>query len=149
MTTHDDQPDFLAGQTGLPPPMPCDPNEVFLEQPGPVLEPANGMQVELICRVNAMYRTIWSLYLPFRNVTRLTSTKRLNDFLASRFGFITMVSNHVDREKPLTINATVDNSGSTVQCVAIPIPFDPYYCRGEVLTVTFFGKKIHAVIEVI
>ena len=127
--------------------MPCDPNDVFLEQPGPVLEPANGMQVELICRVNEMYRTVWSIYLPFWNVTRLTSNKRLNDFIATHCGIITMVSNRVDREKPLTINATVENSGSTVQCLAIgPIPFSPYYCRGEVLTVTFFGKK-NTVIE--
>ena len=122
---------------------------MFLEQPDPVLEPANGMQVELICRVNEMYRTVWSVYIPFLNYTGRTERKLFNDFIASRFGFETMVSNRVDREKPLKINATVDNSGSTVQCIAIhPVLFVAYFCLGEVVTVTFFGKN-HRAIEVI
>ena len=109
--------------------MACDPNDVFLEQPDPVLEPANGMQVELICRVNEMYRTVWSVYIPYLNYTRRTETKLFNDFIASHFGFETNVSNRVDREQPLKINATVDNSGSTVQCIGIgPNPFVAYLC---------------------
>ena len=129
--------------------MPCDPNDVFLEQPDPVLEPANGMQVELICRVTEMYRTVWSVYIPFHNYTRRTESKLFNDYIATNFGIVTMISNRVDREQPLKINATVDNSGSTVQCIAIPpIPFVAYFCRGEVVTVTFFGKN-HTAIEVI
>ena len=88
--THDDQPGLTKqlfhagiGLRDLPLPVPCDPNDVFLEQPDPVLEPANGMQVELICRVTEMYRTVWSVYIPFHNYTRRTESKLFNDYIAT------------------------------------------------------------------
>lgn len=115
--------------------------DVFLEQPDPVLEPVNvGIQVQLTCRVNMEYRIAWSVTLSGEMVASSTDSPGDLMFLISNHGIVSETSTAANREPSLTINGTMGNDQTRVQCIAITAEKPTRKCPGREFLVTFYGK---------
>ena len=111
----------------------CD--NVILEEPDPVLEPLGGQMV-LNCRVSMEYRTSWRV-----DGSRLTTESQA--FINSLHidGIISESSSAENREPPLIVSRTVENSGTTFQCIAIEVEdAAAMVCDGRVVLLLFYGK---------
>ena len=85
------------------------------------------------------YRIVWIIGVPGVGEVNAEESGAIS-YLSSR-GIETEVSSAENFEPTLTINGTVENNQTTVQCRAVNINnftrFD-----GDVVTVTFYGKTI-------
>ena len=106
-----------------------------------MLEPL-GTQVQLYCRVDMTHRTAWSITLPSVSSQIATSTETLTavDFLAANHGIVTNVSSPENREPPLRINGTIENSETSVQCIAIDLMNPTARCQSAMVSAVFYGE---------
>ena len=96
-----------------------------------------GTQVELTCRVAMGYRIVWIVGIPGVGVVNAEESGAISE-LSSR-GIETEVSSAENLEPTLTINGTVENNQTTVQCRAANINILQRF-DSDVVTMTFYGK---------
>ena len=97
-----------------------------------------GTQLELTCIPNEGFEISWSVTLPGDTAAINTETLRDRPLLINR-GIMAEVSTPDDPQPPLTINGTLENSQTMVQCVAVN-PSRSQRCSSTAIVVTFFGK---------
>ena len=93
------------------------PTDTIIEQPAePILAPV-GTQVELTCRVAMGYRTVWILEIP--GIGTVDTEAPATIISLSLRGIQAEISSEENRDIPLTINGTMENNQTTVQCRAV------------------------------
>ena len=93
---------------------------MFLEQPsGPVQGPL-GDGVVLTCRVSTEHRTAWVITSPGQMLPVIADNSAAVEFL-NTMGIVTEVSSRGNREPPLNMNGTMENNGTTLQCIGIDL----------------------------
>ena len=93
----------------------------------------------LNCAVSREYRTVWKIG-EFRQ--KDTDSQAFIDTTLRRRGIIAEVSTRENREPPLIINRTVENSRATVQCIAASLEDAATTCDSMAVLVVFYGERL-------